>query len=88
MHPHLTGVGCTHGQSLPILSPAQESVKDSIITVLGNYIPDDVLADAFLELINSENGSWEHAKVPQELLNRPMAWAFKDSREVKDKTRE
>ena len=65
-----------------VLGDTLKTVKDTIATFLADFIPDGMLADAFIELVDSENGLWEHSKVIEDKLMAREDWVQADNEEA------
>ncbi|WP_180754293.1 hypothetical protein [Alloscardovia omnicolens] len=57
-----------------VLEDTLDTVKDTFATFLAEFIPGGMLADAFIELVDSENGSWEYAQVTEHNLMTCEDW--------------
>ncbi|WP_423858720.1 hypothetical protein [Alloscardovia omnicolens] len=65
-----------------VLGDTLDTVKDTFATFLAEFIPDGMLADAFIELVDSENGSWEYAQVTEHNLMTCEDWEQADKEEA------
>lgn len=61
-----------------VLGDTLDTVKDTFATFLAEFIPGGMLADAFIELVDSENGSWEYAQVTEHNLMTCEDWEQAD----------